>query len=68
MFLLLIDVFFLFVSVCGKSAVFLMESTLMSHGSSKSNKKPSDESRTTQRPALYWKKKIANYNNVKFDQ
>ena len=26
----------------GKSAVFLMESTLMSHGSSKSNKKPSD--------------------------
>jgi hypothetical protein len=26
----------------GKSAVFLMESALMSHGSSKSNKKPSD--------------------------
>jgi hypothetical protein len=26
----------------GKSAVFLMESTLTSHGSSKSNKKPSD--------------------------
>jgi hypothetical protein len=27
---------------CGKSAVFLMESTLTSHGSSKLNKKPSD--------------------------
>jgi hypothetical protein len=26
----------------GKSAVFLMESALMSHGSSKSNRKPSD--------------------------
>jgi hypothetical protein len=26
----------------GKSAVFLMESALMSHGFSKSNKKPSD--------------------------
>jgi hypothetical protein len=26
----------------GKSAVFLMESALMSHGSSQSNKKPSD--------------------------
>jgi hypothetical protein len=26
----------------GKSAVFLMESALMSHGSIKSNKKPSD--------------------------
>jgi hypothetical protein len=26
----------------GKSAVFLMESALTSHGSSKSNKKPSD--------------------------
>jgi hypothetical protein len=29
-------------SCSGKSAVFLMESALTSHGSSKSNKKPSD--------------------------
>jgi hypothetical protein len=29
-------------SCSGKSAVFLMESTLTSHGSSKSNKMPSD--------------------------